>query len=471
MIERCRRQLNFADGLIAEEVGDLWEDWMQHVDQVLADRQLLNVVFEALARRWPNSRTRGRKGTPAEVVLRLLLLKHMRNWSYAILEREVRANLVYRQFTRVGADKVPDAKTLGKLGVALGPEIIEQIHQRVVKIAQENKIVHGRRLRVDTTVVETDIHYPTDSTLLGDGVRVLTRAMKRITQLAGSAGAQLRDRTRSARRCLVQIGRASRSRAEQGKARLKRCYQRLLSITGRVVGQAKRFAREVATGAKSSAGVLEQALIQAERQYLETMLPRVLQVMHQTRERILHGNTRVTGKIVSLFEPHTEIIRKGKAAKPTEFGKMVKIQEAEQQIITHYEVYEERPSDADLLIPALDIHEQQLGRVPRLVTADAAFFSIHNEATAHQRGVKRIAIPNFNTKSAERKKLQKKRWFRKAQKWRTGAEGRISLLKRRHGLNRCRYKGQRGMKRWVGLGVISDNLINIGRAMAAQPKR
>jgi transposase, IS5 family len=471
MIERSRRQLNFADGLIAEEVGDLWDDWMRHVDQVLADRQLLNVVFEALARRWPNSRTRGRKGTPAEVVLRLLLLKHMRNWSYAILEREVRANLVYRQFTRVGADKVPDAKTLGKLGVALGPEIIEHIHQRVVKIAQENKIVHGRRLRVDTTVVETDIHYPTDSTLLGDGVRVLTRAMKRITQLAGSAGAQLRDRTRSARRCLVQIGRASRSRAEQGKARLKQCYQRLLSITGRAVGQAKRFAREVATGVKSSAGVLEQALIQAEQHYLETMLPRVLQVMHQTRERIFHGNTRVTGKIVSLFEPHTEIIRKGKAAKPTEFGKMVKIQEAEQQIITHYEVYEERPSDADLLIPALDIHEQQLGRVPRLVTADAAFFSIHNEATAHQRGVKRIAIPNFNTKSAERKKLQKKRWFRKAQKWRTGAEGRISLLKRRHGLNRCRYKGQRGMKRWVGLGVISDNLINIGRAMAAQPKR
>ena len=121
MIELCRRQLNFADGLIAEEVGDLWEDWMRHVDQVLDDAQLLQLVYEALARRWPHSRTRGRKGTPAEVVLRLLLLKHMRNWSYAVLEREVRANLVYRQFTRVGADKVPDAKTLGKLGVALGP--------------------------------------------------------------------------------------------------------------------------------------------------------------------------------------------------------------------------------------------------------------------------------------------------------------------------------------------------------------
>jgi IS5 family transposase len=125
----------------------------------------------------------------------------MRNWSYAVLEREVRANLVYRQFTRVGAAKVPDAKTLGKLGVALGPAIIEQIHQRVVAIAQERKIVRGRRLRVDTTVVETDIHYPTDSTLLGDGVRVLTRAMKKIAQLAGRVGTKLRDRARSVRHC------------------------------------------------------------------------------------------------------------------------------------------------------------------------------------------------------------------------------------------------------------------------------
>ncbi len=172
----------------------------------------------------------------------MLLLKHMRNWSYRVLEREVRANLVYRQFTRVGAEKVPDAKTLGKLGVALGPAIVAQIHQRVVGIALEKGIVHGRRMRVDTTVVETDIHYPTDSSLLGDGVRVLRRAMKKISQLADAAGAKLRDRTRSARYCVLQIARASRSRAEQGQERLKQCYQKLLSITGRVVGQAKRFA-------------------------------------------------------------------------------------------------------------------------------------------------------------------------------------------------------------------------------------
>jgi Transposase domain (DUF772)/Transposase DDE domain len=470
MIEVCRRQLNFGEGLIAEEVGDLWEDWMRQVDQVLTDQDLLSTVYEALARRWPKSRTRGRKGTPAEVVLRLLLLKHIRNWSYAILEREVRANLVYRQFTRVGAGKVPDAKTLGKLGLALGPEIIDKIHQRVVAIAQEKKIIAGRRLRVDTTVVETDIHYPTDSRLLGDAVRVLTRTMKKIAQVTGAGGDQLRDRTRSVRHRVIEIARISRSRSEQGKQKLKQSYQKLLAASGRVVAQARRFAGEIAAGVKHGSSLTEQVVLETRRQYLETMIPRAKQVMRQARERIIKGNTHLAGKIVSLFEPHTEIIRKGKAAKPTEFGKMIKIQEAEGQIITHYEVYDERPNDVDLLVPAIEVHRQRLGRLPRLVTADAAFFSTKNETAAHALGVKRLSIPNRSTKSTERKKLQKKRWFRNGQKWRTGSEGRISLVKRRHGLNRCRYKGQHGIKRWVGLGVIGDNLINIGRALAASAK-
>jgi IS5 family transposase len=167
-----------------------------------------------------------------------------------------------------------------------------------------------------------------------------------------------------------------------------------------------------------------------------------------------------------LFEPQTEVIRKGKAGKPTEFGKMIKLQEAEQQIVTHYAVYDKRPSDSELLIPSLEVHERQFGHVPRLVTADAGFFSAKNEDSAYARGVKRVAIPNLASKSAERKALQKKPWFRTAMKWRTGCEGRISLLKRRHGLNRCRYKGTAGMQRWVGLGVIADNLINIANAMA-----
>ncbi len=472
MIEPTRAQLSFAEGLIQEEVGPLWEEWMREVDPLLADRELVQIVYEALAQRWPNSRTRGRPGTPAEVVLRLLLLKHIRNWSYHVLEREVRANLVYRQFTRVGAQKVPDAKTLGRLALVLGPEIIEQLHARVVAIACQKRIVRGRRLRVDTTVVETDIHYPTDSSLLGDGVRVLTRTMKRIAEVAGRAGTRLRDRARAVGYQVRQIARASRSRVvQQGQERLKACYRKLLYHSARVVGQAQRFAEEVATGRKRARGLLQQIGLEANRAYLERMIPRVRQVMHQARERIFKGNTHVPGKLVSLFEPHTEVIRKGKAAKPTEFGKMVKIQEAEAQIVTHYEVYGERPWDSDLLLPALDVHRQLLGRMPYLVTADAAFFSQRNELAAQARGVKRVAIPNRSSKSVQRKRLEKKRWFRNAQKWRTGCEGRISLLKRRHGLNRCRYKGLPGIQRWVGLGVIADNLINIGHALAPSAER
>lgn len=467
MIEVRRVQRHLADGLIAEEVDELWESWMRQVDRVLDDDALVSTVYEALARRRPKSRTRGRPGTPAEIVLRLLVLKHIRNWSFAVLEREVRANLLYRVFTRVGAEKVPDAKTLGRVAQALGPEVVEQVHERVVAIARQKHVIRGRRMRVDTTVVETNIHYPTDSSLLGDGVRVLTRVLKRIAAVAGDVGTTVRDRTRSVQWRVMEIGRASRSKGIPGKEKLKALYGKLLSVTGRVVGQAKRVADEMAQGVKRAADVLTQAALDSLRKELETMLPRVEQVVRQTRARVFGGDTHAEGKLVSLFEPSTEIIRKGKASKPTEFGKLVKIQEAEHQIVTSYEVYAKRPSDTELLVPAIEVHQRRLGRIPHLVAGDAGFYSAHAETAALAMGVKRISIPNRSTKSADRKRHQKKRWFRNGQKWRTGCEGRISLLKRRHGLNRCRYKGDAGMARWVGLGVIGDNLINLGRALAS----
>jgi transposase, IS5 family len=470
VIETRRAQRTFGDGLIAEEVKDLHEEWMKHADQVLADKEIVAAVYEALAKRHPQSRTRGRRGAPAEVVLRLLVLKHMRNWSYGVLEREVRANLVYRDFTRVGGTKMPDAKTIGRWGVAVGPEVIQQIHDRIVHIARDHRVAEGRRMRVDTTVVETNIHYPTDSSLLGDGVRVLIRTMKKITGIAGAAGAKLRDRSRSVKLRVLEIARAARSKGPPRQARLKAAYCKLLDATGRVLGQAQRFATEIRDGVKSSANRLHQAALEGLRGKLETIAPRLRQVIRQTKARVFAGDTHVEGKIVSLFEPSTEVIRKGKAGKPTEFGKMVKLQEAENQIVIAYEVYDQRPNDSDLLIAAIETHQTKLGCTPRLVAADAAFYSAKNEAAAKAKGVKRVCIPNRSTtKSAERRREQKKRWFRNGQKWRTGSEGRISVVKRRHGLNRSQYKGNAGMKRWVGLGVIADNLVNIGRALAKQP--
>jgi IS5 family transposase len=462
-----REQRTFGDGLIEDEVKDLVsEEWMIHADRVLEDEQLIAIFFEQLGKRHPKSKSRGREGTAAETVTRLLILKHIRNWSYVTLEREVRANLVYRNFTRVGASKMPDAKTMGRWGAALGPEPIKQFHQRMVKIGQTKKVVEGRRMRVDTTVTETNIHYPTDSSLLGDGVRVLIRTMKKIAKIAGDVGTKLRDRSRAAKLRTLDVARAARSKAKQSKGKLKEAYRKLLDSTSRVVGQAKKFAQEVAEGVKHAADPLKQLALDGLREQIETMVPRVKQVMKQTRARIFRGDTRSEGKLFSIFEPSTEIIRKGKAGKPNEFGKVVKIQESENQIVVDYEVYDQRPCDADVLIPAIQAHQNALGRTPHLVAADAAFYSGKNDAEAKAMGVKRVSIPNRSTKSAARKREQKKRWFRNGQKWRTGCEGRISVAKRRHGLNRCRYKGDRGMERWVGFGIIADSLINIGRAIA-----
>jgi len=436
---------------------------MVEADKLLRDEELIDVVYEAQGERHRQSATRGRAQTPAEMVLRLLLLKHVRNWSFDTLEREVKMNLAYRDFTRIGLGKVPDAKTLARIAQALGGEVMVKLHERLVAIAREKGAVRGYKMRVDTTVVESNIHYPTDSSLLGDGARVLTRTMKKIEQqAAGKLKRKVRDRTRSVNKRVRAIAMAGRQKAAGSEERRQKQYRELLRYSRQILNDTRRVMQEVEKmPARRKKGLHPLA------ESLSTMADRVRQVVKQTKTRVFEGITQMPGKVVSLFAPHTEIIRKGKASKPTEFGKLVQVQEAENQIITHYEVFDERPSDRELLLSSVEAQIRKLGRVPQLVTADAGFYSQAQERAVQEKGVKWVAVPNRNTRSAERKKLEKRRWFKKAQRWRTGCEGRISVLKRRHGIGRCRYRGLEGMKRWVGLGVLADNLINIGNVLAA----
>ena len=220
---------------------------MRVADRLLQDEALVDHVYEAQAKRRKHSRTRGRKQTPSDVVLRLLILKHVRNWSYDVLEREVRANLVYRDFTRIGSEKVPDAKTLVRIGQVLGPEVIEQLNARTVKLASEHKLMQGRRLRVDTTVVETNIHYPTDSSLLADGARVLTRTMTRIGQVVGGLKTKLRDRLRTIRKQALVITLSAKQKDDRAEERRKQTYREMIAVTRNIVNQAKRVMEEVRT--------------------------------------------------------------------------------------------------------------------------------------------------------------------------------------------------------------------------------
>jgi len=460
MIRLRHQQPSLWETFFDQEVADLWEPWMRAVDELLQDDELLSAVYEAQGRRHKRSRTSGRHQTPAEVALRMLILKHVRNWSYETLEREVRANAVYRSFCRIGLEKVPDSKTLVRLGQAVGPEAVRQLHDRMVAIAQERQLIRGRQMRVDTTVVETNIHYPTDSGLLDDGARVLTRTRKRIEQKVGGLQRKVRDRKRSVAKRVIAIAHALRHKGPAGEEKRKREYADLLRLTRQILKDARGVLQEV-----ESLPPRKRNPVQGWRQQLATMMERVGQVVKQTKARVFKGLTKLPDKIVSLFEPHTEIIRKGKAGKPNEFGKLVQLQEAENQIITHYEVYDDRPADQRLLLPAIETHQRKLGRVPRLVAADAGYYSRSNEQAAQALGVRFVSIPNRATKSAQRRELQKRRWFKNGQRWRTGCEGRISTVKRRHGLARCRYHGINGMQRWVGLGVIADNLINLGKQL------
>ena len=295
MIQLRHRQPSLWHSGLAKDIEDLWEPWMKEVDQLLEDAALVESVYDAEGKRHPKSRTRGRTQTPAEVALRLLILKHVRNWSYDTLEREVRANLVYRAFTRIGDEKVPDAKTLARLGPAIGPEVIGELHERLMELARERGVVQGRKMRVDTTVVEMNIHYPIDSGLLGDGARVLTRTMKK-EKAAGGLKTRIRNRMRSVNKKVIAIALAGRLKGSEGEERRVERYRELVSLTRKIVHQAEGVLEEMRHLPRR-----RQARLKRLREILETMAGRVRQVVRQTRARVFQGITKYPHKIVSLM--------------------------------------------------------------------------------------------------------------------------------------------------------------------------
>jgi IS5 family transposase len=443
MVQRRQRERSLFEVLLPDG-HKLWPDWLRKIDTLLEDEGVIEAVAQGLEARWPQSRRRGRPGTPAEVVLRMLILKHLFDWSYDDLEREVRANLVYRMFTRIDAGDVPDAKTILKIARALGPDVIEQLHRQVIEVAKRAGVTHGRRFRVDTTVVETNVHYPTDSTLLQDGMRVLTRTMQRASTALGDRPGRIRNRLRSVTRRVLIIGYEARS--PKTRAALVKSYRKLMATTRAVLRDTATMVRRLGQRVRTASPQVQPMLQRAQDQ-LQAMRPLVQRVVNQTRARLLGGDTHVPDKVLSVFEPHTETIRKGKIAKPNEFGKLVTIQESEHQIITGYDVHPTRPAD---------------------VTGDRGSASAGNEQAAIDRGVRRVILPRRGPKSPARRAYERQRWFRRGQRWRVGCEGRISVLKRRHGLDRCRYHGDDGMHRWVGLGVIANNLVSTATFSSAR---
>ncbi len=437
---------------------------LTQLDHLLDDDTLFQAVKADLAKRLPRTLIDGRPSTPIEVILRLLVIKHLYNWSYQHTEQWVADSLVLRQFCRVYAERVPDDTTLIRWANLIQPETLHQLLDHVVDLARQYKVTHGRKLRIDGTVVETTMHHPTDSTLLYDGIRVLSRTLKRAAQVLQDTTrltrASFRSRTRSAKRIMKRIMEGTRQRGEQAEQTMQAAYQQLLTGATAMVQQAQQVARALRDEASRTAQRLADTL--------DHFCPLVKQVISQTSRRVVQGETvPASEKVVSLFEPHTAIIRKGKLRRPTEFGRAVWLSEVDGGIISRYAILDGNPDEAGQLPPSLDHHLAVFGKPPRLLAGDRKLATEANERYARTQGVRQVVLPASGAKSAERIAYERQRWFRRGRNWRAGIEGRISGLKRGHGLARCRYHGEDGMERWVGWGVITHDLHKIAQATVA----
>lgn len=460
MVRHRHAQLALAQlvlfGTIAEPEA-LMDPELRKIDGLLEDDALVQAVLDVLRRRHPQSARRGRPGTPAEVVLRMLVLKHLRRWTYDELEWEVTGNVVYRRFCRIDAEKVPDAKTMVRYGQLLDGPVLRALFERIVAIAVEQKATTGTRMRVDTTVVEAPMRYPTDSGLCEDVVRVLGREMKRLAAAGAKLPFVLRGARRSVARRLREIDQALRLRGDRAREAIKKPYRRLLRVAGRFVRQARR--------ALAAHGRMRRPDAVRALRKLEVLLPRAEQVVRQTRARIVHGITDSAGKVLSVFEPYAQILRRGKLRKPVEFGTVVKVQEADGGIVTDIAPVRAK-CDAPLLVPSVEHHIRVFKKPPRLVATDRGFWSGKGERRVKELGVVQPVIPRQGYRSPARVAHERQRWFRRGRAWRQGGEACISRLKNRFGMGRSPYRGEAGMERTVLWAGIAGNLGTLARRSA-----
>jgi transposase, IS5 family len=436
---------------------------LAQLDTLLDDDALFQQVKADLSQRYPLTTRTGRPSTPVEVILRMLLIKHLYAWSYAQTEQWVADSLVLRDFCRIYWQRVPDDTTLLRWANLIQPATLHALLDHVVDLACQLKVTRGRKLRIDGTVVETNIHAPTDSSLLNDGVRVLSRLVGAARDYLGAtaqqAGPLFRDRTRSARRLAKQIIDTVRSRGEQAEQLRRGAYARLVAVGEAMLGQAQEVGALLSVQAGAGAARVAEQL----RQFGA----RLRRVVEQTTRRVLQGEAvPAREKLVSLFEPETAIIRKGKLNKPTEYGRMIWLGEVEGGIVSQYTVLEGNPADSEQVQPSVRAHQRVFKRAPKLLTADRGCWSEANETAAQAAGVEQICLPKPGAKSAERQEQERQAWFKRGRNWRAGIEGRIHALKQRYKLDRCLYHGTAGMERWVGWGVISHDLWRIAQVTA-----
>ena len=463
-----QRQVSFADWELLRQ-GLCLEPLLQAISDFLDNKHdMIEQVRRDLTRGLKNPET-GRSGLTPQQILRSLVLMRIKNWNYRELRERIADGYTLRQFTDFYCKPVPRHDAFHRGFNRLTPETLKSINDLVVQAAVDLGLEDGQKLRVDTTVVQTDIHHPSDNTLLWDVVRVITRL---ICYLAAALGRRhikgFPNRTRSARRRMQEIQRMT---ARQRQDHQAETYRELISIAEEVVESARTALRQTAkTHGKDT--IAELAIAEARKE-IEHFCDLGARVIDQARRRVLDGEQVPTAeKIYSIFEPHTDLIKRGKVQTPIEFGHKVFLAESACGLITQYEVLDGNPVDEQHVVISLQRHKQTFGDVPELYGSDRGFFSEANVSSCHQQGVKVVCIPQRGgIKTPEREAYEKSREFKDGQRFRAGIEGRISVLFRGRGMKRCLAEGRKRFELWVAAAVLANNLMKVAALLTQRSSR
>jgi IS5 family transposase len=460
-------QVSFADWELMQQgialdpllaaISDLLEEHQELIEQVRVDLQ-----------RGLKRPEMGRAGLTPPQVLRSLVLMRVKNWQYRELRERIADGYTLRCFARFYAQPVPEHHAFNRAFNRLTPAVLQFINELVVQAAVELGLEDGKQLRVDTTVVQTDIHHPTDSALLWDAVRVITRLVQRLGEIIPRGVSTFHNRTRAAKRRHQQIQRMTSS---QRQTRLTGKYRELIEITEEVVQSARAVLEKTKDVRLRDA--LDGALLRKLRQEIAHYCQLGERVLDQTCRRVLEGEQVPNSeKLFSIFEPHTNLIKRGKPRTPEEFGHKVFLAESAQGLITQYEVLEGNPADQDQVEASLLHHQATFDRPPDSYAADRGFQSVDNEKACKEEGVKQVSIPQRGgQKTPRRQAYEKTPAFKQGQRFRAGIEGRISVLFRGRGMKRCRAKGRERFELFVGAAVLANNLLRIAALLLEKKKK
>jgi IS5 family transposase len=401
------------------------------------------------------------EGVASESILRLAIVQQIEQLSFRETIVRVDDSQMLRFFCRFYDDPVLSHSKYATLVNMIQPATWEKINEIIVKFARDKKGFKGKKLRIDTTAVESDIHYPTDSSLLLDCIEVLSRGIGRAKKIDETLTGKWRARLKNARKLAQKIARGGK---RLHKATRKCWYAKLIAAAERALAKAHEVKARIDAGKGRFSSAEEWWALQELSLAIAHYSPLVEKCVHQARERVLKDVAVPNEKkIFSIFEPHTELLIRGKAGKEIEFGHMVEIQQIEKGLITGYKVHDKRPSEPPLVEQAVKRHFEIFGSKPDCVAGDKGFYSKDVLDRIEQSGVEHVCIPKKGKRNAAEDEKEKSTWFKAAQAFRAGIEGTVSVLKRAFGLSRCLREGFEHFASWVATGVLAHNLVLLAR--------